>query len=201
MVELAIGMKVMVTINISTDLDVANGTHGEIVDIVLDEREPRVDPHAATIKLQFPPCYVLVKLERTKATWLEGLPEHVILIAPISKTFTIHLNGQKLQITRYQLPITPAYAFTDYCGQGQTIIPGLIDIGPPPSGGLTPFNAYVALSRGQSCATIRLLRDFDDKIFTEHPSEFLRLEDERLVDLDRKTRQWWEQFHLHRKHT
>jgi ATP-dependent exoDNAse (exonuclease V) alpha subunit len=75
--------------------------------------------------------------------------------------------------------MTPVYAFTDYRSQGQTINPVLIDIGPPPSGGLTPFNAYVALSRGQSRENIRLLRDFDDKIFTEHPSEFLRLFDER----------------------
>jgi len=76
--------------------------------------------------------------------------------------------------------MTSAYSFTDCRSQGQTINPALIDIGPPPSGGLTPFNAYVALSRGQSRDSIRLLRDFDDKIFTEHPSEFLRLEDERL---------------------
>jgi hypothetical protein len=56
MVEMAIGMKVMVTINISTDLDIANGTHGEIVDIVLNEQEEIVDPDRAIIKLQFPSC-------------------------------------------------------------------------------------------------------------------------------------------------
>jgi len=41
----------------------------------------------------------------------------------------------------------------------------LINIGLPPSGGPIPFNAYVALSRGQSQENIRLLRDFDDKIY------------------------------------
>ena len=52
----------MVTINISTDLDIANGTCGEIVDIVLNEQEEIVDPDRAIIKLQFPPCHVLIKL-------------------------------------------------------------------------------------------------------------------------------------------
>src|SRR5277367_914068 len=100
------------------------------------------------------------------------------------------MDGQKLKITRIQLP---TYAFTDFRSQGQTIRPVLINIGPPPSGGLTPFNAYVALSRGQSWENIRLLRDFDERIFTEHPSEFLRLEDERLEKLDRSTKQWWDE--------
>ena len=38
--EFVIGMKVMVTMNIDTDLDIANGARGEIVDIVLDPDEP-----------------------------------------------------------------------------------------------------------------------------------------------------------------
>ena len=38
--ELAIGIKVMVTENIKTDLDVANGVRGEIVDIILHPDEP-----------------------------------------------------------------------------------------------------------------------------------------------------------------
>jgi hypothetical protein len=35
-------------------------------------------------------------------------------IVPLSKTFTITINGQKQKVTRFQLPITAAYAFTDY---------------------------------------------------------------------------------------
>ena len=40
-VELALGMEVMVTFNVSTDLDMANGAWGHIVDIVLDVRGRR----------------------------------------------------------------------------------------------------------------------------------------------------------------
>ncbi|KAF8484239.1 hypothetical protein JB92DRAFT_3101639 [Gautieria morchelliformis] len=31
-----------------------------------------------------------------------------------------------------------------------------------------------------------------DKLFMQHPSEFLRVEDQRLEKLDAETRQWWE---------
>ena len=35
-IDLAIGMKVMVLLNIDTDSDLANGLHGVITDIILD---------------------------------------------------------------------------------------------------------------------------------------------------------------------
>jgi hypothetical protein len=49
----------------------------------------------------------------------------------------------------FQLPLIPAYSLTDYRSQGQTISHTIIDIGTPPTGGLTPFNVYVALSRSR----------------------------------------------------
>ena len=52
---------------------------------------------------------------------------------------------------------------------------------------VTPFVAYVALSRSRGRDTIRLLRDFDDKIFTRHPSGHLQNEDERLTWLAQNT--------------
>lgn len=61
----------------------------------------------------------------------------------------------------------------------------------PPSGGLTPFNIYVALSRGRGRDNIRLLRNFDEKLLMMHPCEHLRIEDERLARLDMETQKWW----------
>ncbi|KAF8959818.1 hypothetical protein BDZ97DRAFT_1666644, partial [Flammula alnicola] len=70
--------------------------------------------------------------------------------------------------------ITTAYAFTDYRLQGQTMPFALVDIGPPPSSILSLFNLHVALSRSSGRDTIRLLRDFDDKMFTKaHDPELL----------------------------
>ena len=45
------------------------------------------------------------------------------------------------------------------------------------------FTVYVVLSRSRGQNTIRLLRDFDEEIFTKHLSEYLHLEDEWLEKL------------------
>ncbi len=105
-------------------------------------------------------------------------------------TYAIDLIAQKKTKTvhRKQLPITPAYAFTDYRAHGQTLECVVVDIGHVPSGYITPFNAYVALSRSSGRETIRLLRDFDDKIFTTLPCAKLAVEDEKLERLDKETK-------------
>ena len=86
----------------------------------------------------------------------------------------------------------PSYSFTDYRSQGQTIENVIIDIGRVPSGSLNAFNAYVALSRSRGRDSIRLLRDFDDKLFMTHPSSELAAEDDRLEWLDLSTIQMYE---------
>lgn len=202
-VMLAVGMKVMVTVNIMTDLDVANGARGEIVDIVLDEDEPPI-PNAPVVTLTKPPAYVLVKLTRTRATKLQGLPECVIPIEPMTKTYEIVVDESlpgcdgrqevKKTVKRRQLPMTAAYAFTDYRSQGQTIPCVIVDIATPPGGGLTLFNIYVALSRSSGRETIRLLRDFDPEVLVQPMDPMLLREDERLEALDQETEIWWERM-------
>ena len=181
----------MVIFNVETDLDITNGARGEITEIVLDERETSFSPIVPIVELTYPPAYILVKMNRTKAVQLEGLEKNVLPLVPLERTFMIvHGKGLKT-IRRKQLPVTPAYSFTDYRSQGQTIDHSSIDIATPPSGGpgLTPFNVYVALSRGRGRDNIRLLRDFDKNLMT-HPCEHLRVEDERLTRLDVKTEKW-----------
>ena len=53
------------------------------------------------------------------------------------------------------------------------------------------LGVYVALSRGRGRDQIRLLRDFDEGLFTKHPSEDLRREDERLDMLTELTKEKW----------
>ncbi|OSC97674.1 hypothetical protein PYCCODRAFT_1330794, partial [Trametes coccinea BRFM310] len=65
-VEIAEGMQVMVTTNIETDLDIANGARGEVVKIVLHPDEPPITDEAI-VKLRYPPAYILVRLHRTRA--------------------------------------------------------------------------------------------------------------------------------------
>lgn len=194
-VEIALGMKVMVTDNLETDLDITNGARGEIVGIVLDKDEPPVGD-SPVVKLKHLPAYILVKLSRTRATRLDGLEDCVIPVQPTATNYRIKIatnDGKSIQrtIRRAQFPITAAYAFTDYRSQGQTIPYVLVDIAPPPTGGLNLFNLYVALSRSSGRDTIRLLRDFDDASFKRGHAPELMMEMDRLDELDRQTKSWY----------
>ena len=62
----------MVTFHVETDLDISNGARGEIIKIVLDERETAFSPLAQIVELTYPPAYILVKMNRTKAVQLES---------------------------------------------------------------------------------------------------------------------------------
>jgi hypothetical protein len=192
-IELAVGMKVMVTSNVATDLDITNGARGIISNIILNPEEPPLqDDSIATLKY-LPQC-ILVKLTRTRATRLDGLDDGVIPIFPAKSSMQIVLERKTRTVTRYQYPITAAYCFTDYRSQGQTIQRVIVDIASPPSGKLSLFNLYVALSRSSGQETIRLLREFDDEIFLEAHEPELVLEDERLDDLDGRTKLWWHEI-------
>ncbi|KIJ08282.1 hypothetical protein PAXINDRAFT_18577 [Paxillus involutus ATCC 200175] len=64
-IEIVIGMKVMVTQNVKTDLDIANGAWGTIVDILLSPDEPTILEIKPITKLQHLPICILVKLTHT----------------------------------------------------------------------------------------------------------------------------------------
>ena len=49
--EIAIGMEVMITYNMDTELDLANGARGEIVEIIMDEEEETISPNEPIIYL------------------------------------------------------------------------------------------------------------------------------------------------------
>lgn len=195
--QIAIGMKVMLTVNVDTDIDVANGARGVITGIWLHP-DDTIDAGASSVRLRHLPLCILVKLERTRAAQLPGLPEGVLPLVPSSAPFYISLKTRdrgivKRRVLRRQYPITPAYAFTDYRALGQTIPYVIVDIKTPRTGaGLSLFNLYVALSRSKGRESIRLLREFDDQIFMKSHDEELAKEDQRLSKLDDQTKRWWD---------
>ncbi|KAL4081257.1 hypothetical protein J3A83DRAFT_4427358 [Scleroderma citrinum] len=65
-IDLTVGMKVMVTQNVETNLDIANGTQGSIVGIILHPDEP-ISSREMGPELQCLPLYILVKLDQTWA--------------------------------------------------------------------------------------------------------------------------------------
>jgi hypothetical protein len=188
-VNIAEGMRAMLTWNLVVSADLANGTQGTVEKIYLDPREnvEHTGTGQSIVYLQYPPAVVLFRPDKSHLK-LEGLPDGTIPLQPSKKGMEIsYPNGRKGTVHRKQLPITAAYAFTDYKAQGQTLQPVIVDIGNPPSGGLNAFNAYVAISRGRSRETLRLLRDFNSSIFTKHPSVDLAECDKRLDILDKET--------------
>lgn len=197
-ITVAVGMKVMVTENVETDLDITNGARGMVVGVICHPEEPTLTNENETVRLERLPLFVLVKMERTRTAKLPNLEESVIPIQPASRTFRIKSkeNGKDVvrSVRRRQFPITAAYAFTDYRSQGQTLDSVIVDIATPPSGGLNLFNLYVALSRSPGRSQLRLLRDFDNNIFLKSHCDELLMEDDRLENENEKTRSWWKKM-------
>ena len=182
-VEMAIGTKAMVTQNITTDLDLANGSRGIIVDIVLDPRErihQQVEDDPGIIELAFSPTTFILKLSR-KPTFdaFPGLRPGEVPIFPFEDKFYIGSKAEGVTITHRQTPLTPVYAFTNQKSQAQTLGNVIVDIGILKCFPVNQFAAYVALSRSTGRESIRLLRDFDERLFTTHPSQDLKDEDKR----------------------
>ncbi|KAG9022127.1 hypothetical protein FRB95_000695 [Tulasnella sp. JGI-2019a] len=146
--EFTKSMAVMVTYNIQMDLDVVNRSQGMIIDIILDERELSIAEGVSEVQLKYQPAYLLVKMDQTKAERLDRLKDSMLPLIPLTRTFQISMTDRKSKTVNHtQLPLTAAYAFTDMQSQGQTIPYVIVDIAAPPTGGLTPFNAYVTLSQ------------------------------------------------------
>jgi PIF1-like helicase len=188
-VELAVGMKAMVVLNIATEADLANGTRGTVQGFVLDPREEHTLPdEKGHIHLRYPPPVIYFKPDIKTNIVFEGIPEGIIPISPSKSGFSVVIDGEKVKVERSQLAVVPAYAFTDYKSQGQTMEYVIVDISRPPTGSLSPFSVYVALSRSRGRKTIRILRDFDPALLMHHPSEDLRIDMARLERLDEQTK-------------
>ena len=98
-VELAVGMKAMVVLNIATEADLANSTCGTIKGIVLDPREELSsldeDGH---VHLQYPPAVVYFQPDLGTNTTFDGVPPGIIPISPSMIRFNIEVNGAKVKL-------------------------------------------------------------------------------------------------------
>lgn len=188
-IELSVNMKAMVVLNIATEADVANGTRGTVHGFQLDPREVSAPPdEEGCIRIQYPPSVVYFKPDMKTEIKFEGVPKGIIPISPSKVSFNVTVDGVKVKLDRRQAAIVPGYAFTDYKSQGQTLEYVMVDISKPPSGTLSAFSVYVALSRSRGRNSIRILREFDPDLFMHHPSEDLRVDMARLEQLDENTK-------------
>jgi len=189
----------MVLANILTEGEVANGMRGTIRDIILDPREAIPEPEDdGSMKFNYPPALILFepdKKSQISSAFTDDREDGAIKIpmgqVPLTP-FTVHFviimpNGSKITVVRRQYALTGGYAFTDIKAQGRTIEVVVIDLRDTPTGRISPFSVYVALSRSKGRETIWLLTDFNIELLKTHPNEDLAVEMERLGLLGAKT--------------
>jgi hypothetical protein len=81
-------MKAMVMWNLATQANLANGSHGKIVDIVLDPQETSHRPdEKGMVHLNYPPVMVLFKPLHHMFPHLPDLTEGLLPIFPSERMF------------------------------------------------------------------------------------------------------------------
>ncbi|KAK0476296.1 hypothetical protein IW261DRAFT_1566977 [Armillaria novae-zelandiae] len=159
-IEIAIGMKAMVMLNIATESDLANGTCGTIEDIILDPQEhnPTLDEDNI-VDLQYPPALIIFRpFQGENTPTFEGLSHGLLLIVPTEVSFLVKKKHRpSYTIYRHQIALTTAYSFTHHKAQGQGLDYLIVDLADPPKHVLDSFHAYVALSHSKGRETIRIL--------------------------------------------
>ena len=113
----------------------------------------------------------------------------IVPIFPESTTFTWTRNSRTeladvVTITRTQLPLLPAYAYTDYKAQGRSLDYAIVD----PASSLSLQGVYVMLSRVRNIRGLAILRPFAMKKIHTRPTQELRNELRRLDTLDHATK-------------
>ena len=101
-VKIAVGMKVMVTLNLSTNKDLANSTRGTIEEIILDPREDCIEPDEdSAVHLSYPPALILFKPDVEVTYQFDGLRKGLLPICPSERGFTItDTKGHTFRIHR-----------------------------------------------------------------------------------------------------
>ncbi|KAJ6563564.1 hypothetical protein DFH09DRAFT_1082157 [Mycena vulgaris] len=87
-VEIVLGMRAMVMLNISTEGDLANGTREEIVDMKLDAREElplKEDEATGTLLLKYPPTMLYFKPDKSlfPSLWMNPSIHGLLLSLPM----------------------------------------------------------------------------------------------------------------------
>ena len=92
-------VETLTVLNVTMDIDLANRSHGEITDIVLDPQEPHFDP-MLVMKLAYPPSMVAFCPFNGCQYTFSGLPSGHLPIFPSERSFTINeTDNHQLTVT------------------------------------------------------------------------------------------------------
>ena len=162
--KLFIGMPVIVTNNIATELGITNGTTGFVRSIHFKPDE-MITGDTGYHHLKAPPDYIIVELEHIDMKPLDGLPPNYVPIMLRTESFQVSMPGQKKSVTvsRRHFPIVPRFSCTAHKSQGQTLHKAIIDLVPRNGKikGLGIEFAYVPLSRVRRLQDVMILRPFN----------------------------------------
>ena len=180
-----IGMQVLIKDNLFTELGIANGTQGTLLDMLYTTPSDRTrflldSLPTAVVQISTPPGVILPALH--------GYPDGAILISPVTKACSAMLNipGRvdqvKVAFSRTQLPMIPAKALTVHAAQGKTLDFACVDVVPPPGAKDHASLLYVALSRVRRIQDLAVLRPFTASDIRWQPAPDLIAEIRRLRD-------------------
>lgn len=181
LLPLVSNMKVMLTENIALGHSVVNGAEGYLVGV-----QYRIDESGNKIAM----C-AFVKIPNSQVVIDPQLGLGVYPILPVRSTFRYKSpHGAIFTIKRVQLPILPAYAYTDYKSQGRTLDAAIVDLtGHRGAGSLQSI--YVMLSRVRALSGLALLRPFYTNKLTQNLQAEFRAEFSRLRTLHTATAEWF----------
>ena len=173
MLPLVPGMRLMITDNVAMRGGVANGCEGILQDIKYE-----INEHGERKAIC---AYVKVPGANVQAP---GLPPDVIPILPEKTTFKYAVpDGASYFISRSQLPVVPAYAYTANKIQGQSLEHALVDL----KSARGTQALYVMISRAVSLENLAVIRWFPSTNLDRRLSQAYRNEFERIRLLDEKT--------------
>lgn len=164
------------TANLAITQKVVNGSEGTVKDIKYDlvggKRQAKV------VYLEIPGAGIISS----------DLQRDMVPIFPHRTKFQVHYKtsagARQRTITRYQLPVVPAYAYTDYKSQGRSLKAAVVDL----YSARTIQGVYVMLSRVTTIQGLAILCPFSPMKIYKRISQELRHELDRIDFLDESTR-------------
>lgn len=166
------GMRVMVTENLAFSKGIVNGLEG-VIHSIKYTRDGDGNRYASVAYLKVDDANMDIP----------GLSVGLVPIFPETTTFEYRYKSgdaiKTLTVSRKQLPLLPAYSYTDFKSQGRTLDRAIVDLSTARGQGV-----YVMLSRVKSLKGIAILRWFPSTKIYQRPSEDMRNELTRVDFLD-----------------
>lgn len=173
---LFVGMKVMIQENLAIAHKIVNGSEGTIYKIKYE-----VDNHGRRHA-----SVVYVHVDGAGQVCADLDPD-IVPIFPEKTYFkcSLKIDGKLTTktVSRSQLPLLPAYVYTDYKSQGRSLQMAIVDI----ASARSLQGVYVMLSRVKSLDGLAILRPFSEYKVYQRLSEEIRGEFRRLEGISKLT--------------